>query len=130
MRRNYKEQKVEAINLQNYLSRRNITLESLVRKRKLDTHEKINEFLSKIGVEKQDKKFLNKVLKNISKSETSKVLNQEASNNIVSSESTQKQNRSQRRKTRSTKLTNIVNIENVESNVDNVPENLSTDSNE
>ena len=129
MRRNYKEQKVEAINLQNYLSRRNITLESLVRKRKLDTHEKINEFLSKIGVEKQDKKFLNKVLKNISKSETSKVLNQEALNNIVSSESTQKQNRSQRR-TRSTKLTNIVNIENVENNVDNVPENLSTDSNE
>lgn len=102
MRRNYKEEKSEPIELSSYLSRRSITLEDIVKKRNFKSVADVTKFFSNIGVVAPNEKIIKKVLQKLKKSKLSAHSQQDP---IVINK---QQQRTSRKKTRSKKLTNIV----------------------
>ena len=102
MRRNYKEEKPEQIELSSYLSRRSITLEDIVKKRNFKSVADVTKFFSNIGVVAPNEKIIKKVLQKLKKSKLSAHSQQDP---IVINKH---QQRTSRKKTRSKKLTNIV----------------------
>jgi|SaaInlV_165m_DNA_1040744.scaffolds.fasta_scaffold06677_4 hypothetical protein len=102
MRRNYKEEKPEQIELSSYLSRRSITFEDIVKKRNFKSVADVTKFFSNIGVVAPNEKIIKKVLQKLKKSKLSAHSQQDP---IVINKH---QQRTSRKKTRSKKLTNIV----------------------
>lgn len=102
MRRNYKEEKPDPIELSSYLSRRSITLEDIIKKRNFKSVADVTKFFSNIGVVVPNEKSIKKVFQKLKKSK----LNTHSQQDPVGTN--KQQQRALRKKTRSKKLTKIV----------------------
>lgn len=121
MRRNYKETKIIAVSFNSYLARLDITAEQLVKNRQLKSAKEINDFLSKIGVEKLKTSEANKILRTIKQNST---LNKVKENSLTN----QEKKVVPRKKTKSSKITNnTLNVDNSAKELDKIAKTLNTD---